>query len=67
MNAFIEEDMKYKAHLGPFEKYSNHAGHCSPFMTRAKPNSDRRCVIVDLSWPIGASVKAGIDKNLIPC
>ena len=31
-------------------------------MTRSKPNSDRRRVIVDLSWPQGASVNAGIDK-----
>ena len=32
-------------------------------MTRAKPNSDRRRVIVDLSLPPGASVNAGIDKT----
>ena len=32
-------------------------------MTRAKPNSDRRRVIIDLSWPLGASVNARIDKN----
>ena len=31
-------------------------------MTRSKPNSDRRRVIVDLSWPHGASVNAGMDK-----
>ena len=31
-------------------------------MTRSKPNSDRRRVIVDLSWPQGVSVNAGIDK-----
>ena len=32
-------------------------------MTKAKPNSDRRRVIIDLSWPLGASVNAGIDKT----
>ena len=32
-------------------------------MTRAKPNSDRHRVIIDLSWPLGASVNAGIDKD----
>ena len=32
-------------------------------MTRNKPNSDRRRVIIDLSWPLGASVNSGIDKN----
>ena len=32
-------------------------------MTRHKPNSERRRVIIDLSWPLGASVNAGIDKQ----
>ena len=63
VNAYIEEEMKYKALLGPFEKHPIPSGHCSPFMTRAKPNSDRRHVIVDLNWPIGASVNAAIDKT----
>ena len=39
------------------------SGHCSPFMSKSKPNSDRRRVIIDLSWPLGASVNAGIDKT----
>ena len=62
VNAYIEEE-KYNALLGPFDKHPIPSGHCSPFMTRAKPNSDRRRVIIDLSWPIGASVNAGIDKT----
>ena len=32
-------------------------------MTRHKPNSDNRRVILDLSWPRGASVNAGVEKN----
>ena len=32
-------------------------------MTRNKPNSDRHRVIIDLSWPLGASLNSGIDKN----
>ena len=32
-------------------------------MTREKPNSDTRRVILDLSWPKGNSVNSGIDKN----
>ena len=32
-------------------------------MSRAKPNSDRRRVIIDLTWPVGASVNAGIGKT----
>ena len=36
--------------------------HVSPFLTREKPNSENRRVIVDLSWPLGQSVNAGIDE-----
>ena len=63
IEAYIEEELKCGALLGPFPRHPISAGHCSPFMTRAKPNSDRRRVIVDLSWPPGASVNAGIDKT----
>ena len=63
VNAYIEEEKKYNALLGPFDRHPIPSGHCSPFMTRAKPNSDRRRIIIDLSWPIGASVNAGIDKT----
>ena len=63
IEAYIKEEFKYGALLGPFPRHPISAGHCSPFMTRAKPNSDRRRVIVDLSWPPGASVNASIDKT----
>ena len=32
-------------------------------MTRHKPNSENRRVILDLSWPRDESVNAGVDKN----
>ena len=32
-------------------------------MTRDKPGSENRRVIIDLSWPIGSSVNSGIDKD----
>ena len=62
IEAYIEEELHYGVLLGPFEENPIKGGHCSPFMTRSKPNSDRRRVIVDLSWLHGASVNAGIDK-----
>ena len=62
IEAYLQEELSYGALLGPFETHPIKGGHCSPFMTRSKPNSDRRRVIVDLSWPHGASVNAGIDK-----
>ena len=63
VDAYIEEELKYDALLGPFESHPIASGHCSPFMSRAKPNTDRRLVIIDLSWPLGASDNAGIDKT----
>ena len=62
IEAYIQEELHYGALLGPFKDNPIKGGHCSPFMTRSKPNSNRRRVIVDLSWPQGASVNAGIDK-----
>ena len=49
--------------LGPFKEKPIAHSHVSPFMTRNKPNSDRSRVIIDLSWPHGAFVNSGIDKD----
>ena len=32
-------------------------------MSPHKPDLDRSRIIIDLSWPLGASVKVGIDKT----
>ena len=63
IDAYIDEETKFDAILGPFKQKPIASSHTSPFMIRPKPNSSRRRVIVDLSWPLGASVNAGIDKN----
>ena len=63
IEAYIAEELQYDALIGPFESHPIASGHCSPFMSREKPNSDRRRIIIDLSWPLGASVNAGIDKT----
>ena len=63
VDAYIAEELEFGAILGPFSESPIPYSHSSPFMTRAKPNSDRRRVIIDLSWPLGASVNAGIDKD----
>ena len=63
IEAYLAEESKHKAILGPFESNPIIGGHSSPFMTRHKPNSEHRRVIIDLSWPLGASVNAGIDKH----
>ena len=63
VGAYIKEETEFNAILGPFHKNPIEGGHCSPFITRHKPNSDRRRVIIDLNWPQGASVNSGINKN----
>ena len=47
-STYIEEELKYGAIYGPFDK-KPFSCHVSPFLTRHKPNSDNRRVIVDLS------------------
>ena len=63
VDAYIEEECRYETLLGPLKENPIVNCHTSPFMTRNKPNSDRCRVIIDLSWPLGASVNAGIDKD----
>ena len=63
VDAYIDEECRYGAILGPFHVNPIVNVYNPPFMTRNKPNSDRRRVIIDLSWPLGSSVNSGIDKN----
>ena len=65
IEAYLKEEAQFKAIVGPFKQHPCKNGHISPFMTRDKPGSEHRRVIIDLSWPIGCSVNAGIDKTLI--
>ena len=60
---YIQEERSFGAIIGPFEKAPIENLHYSPFMTRHKPNSDTRRVILDLSWPRGDSVNAGVEKD----
>ena len=63
VDAYLEEERGFDAILGPFDDSPIQNCHYSPFMTREKPGSDNRRVIIDLSWPRDFSVNAGIDKN----
>ena len=49
VDAYIKEETEFNAILGPFHQNPIEEG--APLMTRHKPNSDRRHVIIDLSWP----------------
>ena len=59
---YIAEELKHGAMYGPFDE-KPFPCHTSPFLTRHKPNSDNRRVIVDLSWAAGQSVNDGVAKD----
>ena len=72
VGAYIAEELKRTAMIGPFQVSPFHSGlHCSPLMTRPKrAEPDARRIIMDLSWPPGTSVNDGIPKHSylgIPC
>ena len=50
VSRYIMEEIKYGVILGPFKQLPFHC-HVSPFLTRDKPNSNNRRVILDLSFP----------------
>ena len=62
VNHYIATEMKYGAVLGPFHKYP-FPYHVSLFLTREKPNSDNRRIILDLSFLVGQSVNDGVSKD----
>ena len=59
---YLKEELEDKAILGPF-KEPPVGIHTTPFMTREKPGAKNRRVIVDLTWPSGTSVNAGVDSD----
>ena len=58
VHSYIETEMKYGAILGPFNHHPFQC-HVSPFLTREKPNSSNRRVILDLSFPAGNGLMMG--------
>ena len=62
VSKYIREEIQYGAIWGPFKDLPFHC-HVSPFLTREKPNSSNRRVILDLSFPPGHSVNDGVDKD----
>lgn len=64
VRSFIEKEIQERAMLGPFSN-PPFAPWCqiSPLMTRPKKDTEERRIIVDLSYPEGASINDGITKN----
>ena len=63
VEAYLSEEIGYGAILGPFKEPPPKDLHISPFMTREKPNAPHGRVIIDLSFPQGLSVNAGISRD----
>ena len=61
---YINKEMRYGCLLGPFvtPPWREHIA-VSPMSTRAKKQSSKRRIIMDLSWPEKASVNLGISST----
>jgi len=61
---YIDSETQHGAILGPFEvpPFSPWT-QCSPIMTRDKRGTDAKRIIVDLSYPPGRGVNAGIPRR----
>ena len=63
VQAYLDEEKEFGAILGPFQEAPIDNLHVSPFLTRDKPGGAHRRVIVDLSFPHGYSVNAGVQSE----
>ena len=63
VNTYLQEEKGFKAIFGPFNEKPFKNLHFSPFITREKPDSDNRRVIVDLSWPKGHAINDFVDSD----
>ena len=65
VETYIKTEQDYKALFGPFETPPcGDNTHVSPFMSRDKPDSENRRIIIDLSWPSEASVNHFTTANM---
>ena len=65
VSTYLQDEIQHKAIYCPFDsKLFGEATHVYPFITRTKQDSHKRRVIIDLSWPVGASVNHFMNSNL---
>ena len=62
IDKYLQDEIRFGAIYGPFES-KPFPLHVSPFMTSEKSGTSKRRAIVDLSWPHGLSVNAGVAKH----
>ena len=61
---YLATEIRHKAIWGPYVHPPLPGFHTSPFLSRPKPNSAHRRMIVDLSWPKGASVNYATSSHI---
>ena len=65
VDTYIKTEAKHAAIYGPYrDPPYGPSTHVSPFMSREKPDSQNRRIIIDLSWPQDASVNSVTAANL---
>ena len=66
VDAYIEKEIRLGVTIGPFEKipFNTAPVAISPISTRPKKESEQRRIILDCSWPLGASLNDGICKDM---
>ena len=65
VSEYINTERAHKAIYGPYtEPPYGSATHVSPFMSREKPDSTNRRIIIDLSWPENASINHFTTANM---
>ena len=60
---YVDTERRFGALLGPFSSPPFRWLHLSPLMTRSKRDTDKRRVIMDLSWPPGQAINDGIQTE----
>ena len=62
---YLYKEKSFAAILGPSTEVNSQKFHCSPLLTRPK-DLDKRRVILNLSYPHGASLNDNVDKEYCP-
>ena len=63
IDQYLHKEVSLGAILGPYNGIDYDKLHCSPLLTRPKDGDSRR-VILNLSFPAGASLNDAVTKNL---
>ena len=59
---YLDKEKEFGALLGPIDNITHSQYHCSPLLTRPK-DTDKRRVILNLSYPYGQSLNDHVQKN----